>query len=150
MIPSSLKFTIMAVVGAKKYCKLKNKFWKASKNCILVTDKAEFTCNAKFIHNTLTVRFILSRMDVSTQNCFRLRSANFEINLLSRPPVSLLGIRGFFSDCFQNWHACRDDKAVCIVSKNRLLGLHCDADSAISCHCVRWPRLGFRLHALKR
>ncbi|KAJ3652380.1 hypothetical protein Zmor_018352 [Zophobas morio] len=31
MVPSSLIFTIVVVIGPKKYCKLKNKFWNASK-----------------------------------------------------------------------------------------------------------------------
>ncbi|KAJ3643785.1 hypothetical protein Zmor_026473 [Zophobas morio] len=32
MVPSSLKFTIVVVIRPKEYCKLKNKFWNASKN----------------------------------------------------------------------------------------------------------------------
>ena len=32
MASSSLKLRIMPVIGSKEYCKLKNKFWNASKN----------------------------------------------------------------------------------------------------------------------
>ncbi|KAJ3666613.1 hypothetical protein Zmor_002048 [Zophobas morio] len=31
MVPSNLKLTIVAVIGPKEYCKLKKKFWNASK-----------------------------------------------------------------------------------------------------------------------
>ena len=31
MVPSSFKLMIVVVVGQKEYCKLKNKFWNASK-----------------------------------------------------------------------------------------------------------------------
>ena len=31
MIPSALKLTIVAAIGPKEYCKLKNKFWNTSK-----------------------------------------------------------------------------------------------------------------------
>ena len=32
VVPSSLKLTIVSVIGPTGYCKLNNKFWNASKN----------------------------------------------------------------------------------------------------------------------
>ena len=54
MIPSSFKLTIVAVIGAKEYCKLKEKFWNASRPDIRTRQLAAEVGVSQFVlHRTL-------------------------------------------------------------------------------------------------
>ena len=47
-----IKLTIVAVIGPKEYCKLKNKFWKVSKKSRIRSWIWSLTiCNAAYIKN---------------------------------------------------------------------------------------------------
>ena len=60
MVPSNLKFTIMVVIGPKEYCKLKNKFWNASKknptSALTRRLAAEVRVSQFVVHRTLKVQ----------------------------------------------------------------------------------------------
>ncbi|KAJ3666840.1 hypothetical protein Zmor_002270 [Zophobas morio] len=56
IVPSNLKLTIVAVIGPKENCKLKNKFWNASKkspNSAFADLQLSFTiCSASYVKRT--------------------------------------------------------------------------------------------------